>query len=443
MGIRSWFNRGKTIPDMYGSVTRHEKDLAGNDWFTIDPSCNTLLKDRMADSQIDMTTDSGKMLALQVCTPFSTVIDKTGSLFANGEVYIVDKDNNDIENEFSEELKSLLDQPNPFQSRSLFLKQVEMISRTFGRCPIFTFRATRNSLPYSLWIIPPPMFKMIYSGKHFNQKDKKKIVKEVFIDLGNNEQITLNEEDYFLINNADIVFPDKEDEEIGFSYVTDSLSAPVSNWVSQMVASHTLIANGGPKGILHNDDNSEIGNAVLTPKEKEELHRKFHSYGLVNKLFSVLITTAKVGWIPLNYNSSQLKLHEEGVRSRNDISNAIGINPNIFVSDSTYANQESAKRAAYEDLIIPDSLIVSQALTSHLCQDKAIIKIDYTHISCLQEDRKDSAQTLNNLSSALKGLMSSGILTRIEARKELSKYIDINPNEPEGELIINNDGREE
>lgn len=378
-------------------------------------------------TDFDMTNDSDKTKALESCTPFSTVIGKIGSLFANCKVYLVDKDGNDINDNA---VSALLKNPNPIQTFRSFICQVEMCIRTYGYCPIYTNRLAKKSVPKSLWIIQPSLFHIHGTGKSFKQVDLGGIIKEAYIQTGAG-RMNLSEEDYFIIYDAGINIPSNEGGKIGFKTAVDALSIPVSNWMASMVASNTLIVNGGPKGIIYNDDSSEAGNAQLTSSEQKSLLSKFkEKYGLMKKQFSVLITKAKLGWIPLNYDSSQLKLHEEDKRCTVMIANAVGINPSLF-NESKYENQEAAKRSAYQDLIIPNAEIIADALTSNICQDGQFIKIDFSHVECLQADKVKESLVISTIIDSLTKASDTDLITNKEARILLSKYIDIDPNKPQ------------
>ena len=106
-----------------------------------------------------------------------------------------------------------------------------------------------------------------------------------------------------------------------------------------------------------------------------------------------------------------------------------------MISDSTYDNQNGAKRDAYQDLIIPDSENYCEALTRAIVgDDEIIIRLDYSHISVLQEDKKSAASALSLASNAVRNLYNDGIITLSESRKEVANYIDIDPDNPEGDF---------
>ena len=141
-------------------------------------------------------------------------------------------------------------------------------------------------------------------------------------------------------------------------------------------------------------------------------------------------------------------LHEEDESCRNIISNAIGLNPNVLMPDSKFANLQEAKTAAYQDLIIPDSENYTEILTDNIAYDGMRIRLDYSHISCLQEDKLSSAQAFSTSSTSAKDLYDMGLITMQEARREIANYMDINPDDPEGDFKdnkeeISNESQEE
>lgn len=375
-------------------------------------------------TDFDMTKKEDKELALKNCTPFAIAIRKVGSMFSNANIYLVDKDGNDIKDS---NLISLLENPNPIQNKRSFFSHIEMCIRTYGYCPIYRLKPTLKSIPRALYIIHPKHFHLIGTGKSFGQTEKKGIIKEAYIECGDTKT-KLDESEYFIIHNGEINIPCNEDEEIIFGTAVDSLSIPVSNWMAAMQASNSLITQGGPKGIIYNNDNSEAGNAAMSPKEQNTLLEKFkQKFGLMKKQFQVLISRAKLGWIPLNYDSGQLKLHEEDKRDTDKIANAVGINP-CLLDDSKYDNQEAAKSAAYQDLLIPDGNNISESMNINVLPEGVYMKIDFSHIECLQRDQSKLAEVLQRvMDSVIKGTEKE-IISIDEARSLLSEYMDIDPN---------------
>lgn len=413
--------------NMINIAKTYKKDSGGNHWYLMSRghSLRNLLKGR---EFFDMSCNEDRALAFKICTPLSSALTKIGSMFSRGELYVVDKDNNEA-NKYNN-VRELLQNPNILENQTVFLKNIEMTLKLYGFCPIYMLKATKNSIPSQMIVIPPYLFHTRCTGKLFNQLDRKDVVERAYINW-HGEQIDLEEDEYFVIYNSSV----SVDRSHGLTYSSqvDALSFPVTLWIHQMIASNTLIVDGGPKGIIYNDDSSEYANAALTSEEQKNLNSKFKSeYGLVNKAFSILVTKAKVGWLPLNYDSGQLKLHEEDVRCSNKICNAFELNPALFDSAAKYENQESAERKAYTSVIIPDSKIICEALTRILINDGGHIYLDYSDVECLQSNKKDEAATLVAMKNSLIGFYEAGVMSMEEVRKELSNYIDINPDDRNG-----------
>lgn len=98
-------------------------------------------------------------------------------------------------------------------------------------------------------------------------------------------------------------------------------------------------------------------------------------------------------------------------------------------TDAKYDNQESAKKSAYQDVIIPDAKIISEAITKAVLPEDASVELDFSGVECLQKNKKDEAETLRTAASAIQALLDGGLISVEEARKEIANYIDIDPDE--------------
>ena len=419
------------MKDMFTDAVYQGRDCAGNHLYGMKWITSIFADKSIYTTDFDMSTNEGKALALKVVQPFGVVADRIGSMMLNGKYYVVDK--NDNERPRYKDIEALLAKPNLMQNGKSFLKQVEIMLKVYGFCPIFCLRATRSDLPKAMVVIPPELFHIEGKAGLFNAQKKEDIIKRAYIKWGNGE-IELYDEDYILIYDSIANFPQQDGGEITFYTPVDTLSPHTRNYMSQLIGRGNLIVNGGPKGILYGDDTSDTGNAALTPKEAEELNKNFkRKFGIVGKLYEVMVTNKKVGWINVGANTQQLMLHEEGASCLNEICNTFGLQPDMFSQGATFDNKEAAKKAAYQDLIIPDSELIAQALTNGICPEGVFIKIDFSHVSCLQEDKAANAQSLSNAANAVGNLVNWGLITPDEARMELSNYLDIDPEKPLGE----------
>lgn len=371
-----------------------------------------------------MLSASGKADALLLCPPLATVLGRMGQMLSAAQVYVQDKDGNERRSYAA--VRSLVASPNPIQSGSSFLSSVEISLRLYGVCPVFTVRAFPDSVPAAMYVIPVQMFHMVSTGRLFRQTDIGGIVEEAYLEWNGKREV-LAKEDFFIISDSDFTV-DGRGTDIRFSSVSDCLSAPVNGWIAAASASHRLISDGGPKGIVYSDYTDSLANQPMSPEEKKELEgRLARQYGIL-KDFPIAVSPFRLGWLPLDFNASQLKLMEQSERCERAIAAAYGINYSIF-NDSKYDNQESAKRAAYQDVIIPDSVKIADSLTRHICPEGASVRLDYSGVSCLQTDRAKESETLARTASALQTLRDGGFISAGEARRHLASLMDIDPEE--------------
>lgn len=432
MGIftKIWKPKNRKSIPMYDSVNRVEKDAAGNYWFLSD-----LFGARSRwKVYYDMTNNSDKAEALISCTPFFTVVDKIGSMMSRGVPYVVDKDGN--EKRTYADIRNILHNPNPLQTFSSFVKQAEICLKVFGYCPIVLVRATEKSVPKAMWIVPPEIFHIEGTGKVFRQYELKDIVSSTYIDC-NGRRMELEDYEYIIVYDSNILVESGRSADVKFESVSDSLSQPISNWIASMSASYTLLVNGGPKGVLYNDYTDQMGNVALSSEDEKEIKDSFkRDYGLVNKEYPILVTRYKLGWLPLDFDADKLKLHEEDKRCTDKISNAMGINANLF-TDAKYDNLESAGKKAYQDVIIPDSRKIAECLSKAICPEGVFIKIDFADVECLQTNKEAEANTLVKVADAMQRLLDKSLITHDEARVEIARYIDIDPDNPKGDFDNN------
>lgn len=414
-------------PRMRDAVSRVEIDNAGNMWYL-----SQLLGGRHKwRISFNMSSNQDKRDALEACTPLYIVADKVGTMMQRGEVYVTDDEGN--EDKFTE-WAEFLKNPNPLQTWASFVRDVEISLRLFGFCPIAVNRGVSTLPPSSMYVIRPELFHIEGSGRYYQQVELDGIIDRVFIQWGR-DRINLQEGEYFIIHNGSIEY-NPSVKELQFTSVADSLSRPVSNWMAAMSASNVLLTNGGPKGVLYNDYQDAMGNNPMTTSEKEEIHRRFNAkYGITGDKSPIFISPKKLGWLPMDFNADQLKLHEEDERCTAKICGAFGLNQNLF-ADAKYDNQESAKKAAYQDVIIPDSKVICEAITKHILPEGATMTLDFSDVECLQKSKKDEAGTLQTAANAVKVLLDTGLITFDEAREEISNYIEIDPSNPNGEFKV-------
>jgi phage portal protein BeeE len=198
----------------------------------------------------------------------------------------------------------------------------------------------------------------------------------------------LEPEDYFIVFSGHV--NTGSDGEMKVTTPVDTLSVTLNNWVNQAIARGAIIKDGGPKGIITNDDNSEFGNAMMSQKENDRINEAFKAkFGLVGKQFQVLVTQAALRWQAMSWNARELMLDETRKATMEDICFTLGWPYGLFDPSSQYSNNAAGEeKRAYTTVVMPDSEAYSQSLTEFLNQPNLKYYIDYSDVEALQKDKK-------------------------------------------------------
>lgn len=377
----------------------------------------------------DFNKAHDREMARKVCTPLAGVLDKLGDMLSRCELYVTDNKGN--ERRALQPVRDLLQHPNPLQDFGAFFKQLEAELRLHGYVLVKLVRGLPSALPKSMWIVPTELVRLRGTGKVWEQDNFDGVVQSVGAYWHDGERY-FEKYEVCLITNGGVFVPMQRDDLLQFIPASASLSYPVNNWIAAMAASHTLLVNGGAKGIISGEGADGYGQTAVSKVDEEDIRKQFKAkYGLVGKQFPILVTRHALKWQPMDFNAQQLRIDENDEHCTAKICNTFGINPNLF-SDAKYDNQESAKKAAYQDVIIPDSLKICSALEQALLPQGGKIAFDYSAVECLQNDRSAEASTLNTAADAINKLLASGLITEQEARTKLADYLDIDPAMPVG-----------
>lgn len=372
----------------------------------------------------DMRKLDDKACAMLACTPLYMVLDKLGSMMSRAAFYVTDDDGN--ESRDGEKVAALLKRPNPLQDFRAFVKEVEVNVKLYGYAAIMIVRGFASAFPDALWVIPSELLRLKGNPDYLRTSELKDVITRRYLRYYGTTR-DLQPYELALVTDASYYIPHDKDGLVMFNSVSDSLSFPVNNWLAAMSASHNLLVNGGPKGILTGESTDELGTAAIRPTEEDEIRNRVKSsYGMAGDKWQIMVTRFPLKWQAVDYDASQLRIDESNDKAIAAICNAFGLNPNLF-TDAKYDNQESAKKAAYQDVIIPDSHKIAEMLTQVLCPDGLHVWLDFSDVECLQKSKSEQAQTLSTVGSALTGMVSGGLITQEEARIELMKYIDIDP----------------
>lgn len=186
----------------------------------------------------------------------------------------------------------------------------------------------------------------------------------------------------------------------------------IKNLLPVYEARNVIYVKRGAMGFLVGRKQDADGTAALTKAEKEEAQREYYgTYGLTHGKHQIGVVSAPVDYVNTSLSIQELQPFEETLADAVAIYKVLRVPRHLVPSkdQSTFANAESDMRAFYTDVIIPRAKSYAEAWTNYLNIPNRYIEPDYSHISFLQENRKEKADVSKIDGDVMKQRFESGV----------------------------------
>ena len=146
------------------------------------------------------------------------------------------------------------------------------------------------------------------------------------------------------------------------------------------------LQNQTARGMLISDEGD------ITESQARQLKDKFrNTYQGSNNAGDLIITPKKLSWVNFGLNASDLSLIEQYNASIKDLCNVYNVPVQLLnnTDSSTYNNMKEAKKALYQNAIIPELIRIREELNRWLTPqygEKLYIDFDFQSIPELQEE---------------------------------------------------------
>lgn len=340
------------------------------------------------------------------CPPIPAIINRKAQCFTNGKTWVLEESDNSVSTKKqADQIRNLLDNPNPLQSWRDFEAQMYIFIQLFGFAIILPIKPagfTNRLDTTSMWNIPASWINYNLTIERFNANGG--IALTEIIVTYNGVTFPLQLKDLIIIRdfvpsfhqNTAVTFPGSK---------ILPLAHPINNIIGAYESRNVLINYRGALGILSGDPvGGQYTPIPLTKAEKEELHKDFRRYGLRSKQFQVIMTSAQVKWQQMGYATKDLMLMEEVQESTKECCSGLNFPPFILgLADTTYNNMDAAEKGLYQNATIPDADNIYGQLTKWfgLKEFGICLYKDYTHISVLQENKESMSRSMLFLTQAL------------------------------------------
>lgn len=336
--------------------------------------------------------------AYEFCYPLASVIDRLAEADISGdmEIYQMQGKGRDkvAVNEWSNVMRTRLDQPNPLQTWDQFRGQQNLYKRVFGYCPVLPVIPTgfENQPWYcsSLINIPPWCFDVVPTNKYLFETTLSGMIARYTVtllgqsfNLGADEVMIL-EDSFHQDENKAFLLP--KSRLVG-------LDMAVSNLCAAMEADNVLLKKKGPLGFIAHDaaaaKDSVAGYIPMDEEDVDELQQALQRYGMSWDQYQYVISRSPLRWNPMSFDVKGLGTKETILASARAICQRFGFPYVLFEdSDATYSNQASAHKKLYDDVILPANARDMKRYDKFFKakENNCCLKCDYSHLGVFQED---------------------------------------------------------
>mgnify|MGYP003591764962 CR=1 FL=1 len=369
--------------------------------------------------EINTKTSQGQFDAFNKSSVVQTAIRKRSDAFSHLEIWAKDDNGKKIINNgvVKNDLK-LLSQPNEYQNFNCFNNHVESQVCIYGICYVYKSKIIGIN-KFNYYIIPFDMVSPVYSNTYNSIFEKEILYYNINTGSG---ALRLETDDIFIYR--DNWYKNRQGT-FGLSRLY-SLSEPISTLLSIGETITQLIVDGGARGIIgQGAKDIDTYSAPFLTREKIELQKALKEYGGLRGKFKYIITKGAASYIPITSKIVDMQLPELLMSAKISVFEQYGL-PNIFAAEETrYKSLPEARKEFYTGTIIPEAT----KRFSDFCKMMSITnrdweyKPDWSHLDFYQEDLKESAIALQQVSGAITPLVDKGIITIEQAKGILEPYL--------------------
>lgn len=358
---------------------------------------------------------------VEIQHPISLIVDRC----LNAKITLKNyKDESDIWN--NDKINKFLEQPNPIYSFDEFLTTslcyYLVTGNTYLTSDIGNFKTNQRWRYADNYYILPSHFvdmELRNDGRvnAFSYQTISDIIKSYSLAF-NGQYMTFEPESILHIKDTNLEFNNKSYK--GISKLS-GCKRPVSNLVAQYEARNAIFVKRGALGAIFSKDKDEFGYIPFTEKEKKENRQKIdQTYGVTGGRETLMVLDKPIEFVRFSMSIQELQPYEEYLSDTIAISSAFSIPRDMAINKdkSTYANQDGSEKSLYENVAIPltNKWLKSLSNWMGLTSSGMYLNADFSHVPCMQEDKKEAATTLKFNTEAYSKLYDDNTITFNEKR---------------------------
>ena len=277
------------------------------------------------------------------------------------------------------ELHMLLDRPNPMQSYSSFITEVIAFGKLTGNRYIYGIapESGANAGKYKeMYVMPSQMMEIVSGGIMQPVKSYR---------IQYNGEVDIPAEQICHIKDFNPYYDGTGSHLYGQSPLRAGLRSMTTNNEAVQTGVKYL-QNQTARGVLMSEEGD------INEVQEQQLKDKFRSaHQGSNNAGDIIITPKKLSWVNFGLNASDVSLIEQYNASIKDLCNIYHVPVQMLnnTDASTYNNMKEAKKALYQNAVIPELCKIRDELNRWLAPqfgEKLCIDFDFSVIPELQEE---------------------------------------------------------
>jgi HK97 family phage portal protein len=287
------------------------------------------------------------------------------------------------ENQVDSDLSKLLLRPNNSQGQDQFFYLVGTSYKTCGEAIIWKNRGgLENGKVLELYVLPPWLVHHVSDGTLFG-------IKEYVLEIGGSK-IILPKEDVIHWKKPQLSIDQTGTHLRGFNpLVPQKRTIQESNDIDD--ASVAMFQNGGARGLAFNKQLAD-----LSPEQESKLDMIFdNKINNKDRKSSIVQAQGEWGYIDISKGAVDMQLIEADEKVIKKICFANGFPPELFQSDSTFANKEQAWYFFITNTLMPMAASLDGELNRSLLPDfkeRGFVSTDFSELPEMQTMRLKSVE---------------------------------------------------
>jgi len=367
--------------------------------------------------------------AYDYCPPLQAVVNKKAQAITKGKLICVDNDEKIIKSKGFDEALKVINKPNAYQTKNQFIRATETFISVYGAAYWYKVKPIGLDKITGLILIPNNCITVNYNKPSNILSNQAKLVRYYSICIYG-MTFTLSGDDTDLIHEVqDSTENLTQGKEFYPKSRVDALRKPIENIIGSLESrNHLIVKRGADVMLSPNPGINTAGLAIeIDQQDKEELQREYERYGLQSKQWHTLISKMPMTASKIGMNVRDLGLFDGENADHRAIAQGYGVpTPLLGLPDTTKFNTYlEAKTEFYEDTIIPDSEIISQAfdVVFDSLNNGYKFYFDYSHLECMQKSTRDSAVAFTQMVNGMILAVQNGYVTQEVANITINDFI--------------------